>query len=309
MDYRSLSAACAIAILWCAGPVLACEGRVVTSPDLLGAELCAPERPTRIVTLDPFYSLLMAGELGLPVVGTAISGDGLPKQAADLFKASPEIVGDMGAANLDAILALEPDLIIGDAYSQAEIRAQLEAIAPTALVDTADWKDYFRAIAEAAGTAALAEEKLTIYAAAVDAAAAGLPDEATVSFLRIVPGGFQVYVAGPSAYAPMTVLTELGLSRPPFETVEDDTVLKRPTMEGLLELQGDLLIYTIGGAHHDGDAEALEAEVTANPIWQSLPAVQAGRAYKVAPTHWMGFGGLQSAYAIVSDVTGIFAEK
>jgi iron complex transport system substrate-binding protein len=43
-------------------------------------------------------------------------------------------------------------------------------------------------------------------------------------------------------------------------------------------------------------------EVTSNPIWQQLPAVQAGEAYRVDTTHWMGFGGLRSANAILDDV-------
>lgn len=287
-------------------PSLACEGVQITKDTLVGGTVCAPESPQRIVTLDPFYSLLMAAELDLPVIGTALSGDSLPEQVDGVWNTAPEVVGQMTSPNLEAILALKPDLIIGDAYSQAEIMEQLSDIAPTALVDTADWKDYLRTVASVAGADGAADKKLADYEATVARTAAELPEGATASFLRIVPGGFQVYVAGPSAYAPMAVLTELGIARPPFETATDDTVLKRPTMEGLLELQGDVMIYTIGGAHHDGDAKALEDEVTSHPIWQALPSVQAGRAHRVEPTHWMGFGGLDSAYEIIADVREIY---
>ncbi|MEM1429154.1 MAG: iron-siderophore ABC transporter substrate-binding protein [Pseudomonadota bacterium] len=288
------------------GGGIACEGRQVSSPALIDEVLCVPDGPSRIVTLDPFYTLLMAGELNLPVIGTALSGEAMPTQVEDSWDTMPEVVGQMTSPNLEAILRLDPDLIIGDAYSQAEIYGQLSEIAPTALVDTTDWKEYFRAVALVADAGEAAEAKLDAYEARVAETAAALPDEATVSFLRIIPGGFQVYVAGPAAYAPMSVLTELGIERPPFETATDDTVLKRPTMEGLLELEGDILIYTIGGAHHEGDAIALENEVTSSAIWQALPSVQNGRAYRVKPTHWMGFGGLASAHAIVDDVREIF---
>ena len=283
----------------------ACDGVSVQSPAIVKETLCVPAAPERVVTMDPYYSLLMADELDLPVIGTALSGDSLPSQF-DGYGEDPYAVGQSGSPYLESILALKPYLIIGDAYSQAEIHDRLSEIAPTALVDTADWKEYLRAVALVAGKSDLADEKLAAFEQTVADTAAALPAGATVSFVRIVPGGFQVYVAGPSAYAPMSVLTEVGLKRPAFETVEDDTVLKRPTMEGLLELQGDVLIYTIGGAHHEGDAKALEAEVTSNPIWQALPAVQSGRAVRVEPTHWMGFGGLNSAYAIVDDIRRIF---
>ncbi|MEM9903184.1 MAG: iron-siderophore ABC transporter substrate-binding protein [Pseudomonadota bacterium] len=264
------------------------------------------DEPSRIITLDPFYTLLMAGELDLPVVGTALSGETMPAQVQESWDTMPEVVGQMTSPNLEAILRLDPDLIIGDAYSQAEIYGQLSEIAPTALVDTTDWKAYFRTVALVADAEDTAEAKLTAYETRVAETAAALPEDAMLSFVRIIPGGFQVYVAGPSAYAPMSVLTELGIERPPFETVQDDTVLKRPTMEGLLELQGNILIYTIGGAHHEGDAEALEREVTSHPIWQALPSVRNARTYKVEPTHWMGFGGLASAHAIIDDVREIY---
>ncbi|MEM9342047.1 MAG: iron-siderophore ABC transporter substrate-binding protein [Pseudomonadota bacterium] len=298
--------ALAAVFTFAASASIACDGLEVTQETLVGGTICAPSEPQRIVTLDPYYSLLMAAELDLPVIGTALSGDSLPSQVEGVWDTDPELVGQMTSPDLEAILALKPDLIIGDAYSQAEIMEQLSEIAPTALVDTADWKTYLRTVASVAGADSTADEKLAAYQTAVAETAAALPEGATVSFLRIVPGGFQVYVAGPSAYAPMAVLTELGIERPPFETVSDDTVLKRPTMEGLLELQGDVMIYTIGGAHHDGDAKALEDEVTSNPIWQALPSVKAGRAYRVEPTHWMGFGGLDSAYEIIADIRDIY---
>jgi ABC-type Fe3+-hydroxamate transport system substrate-binding protein len=38
-----------------------------------------------------------------------------------------------------------------------------------------------------------------------------------------------------------------------------------------------VLFYVVGGADDDEDGSALEAAVTSHPIWQQLPAVQAGR--------------------------------
>ena len=283
-----------------------CTGPLLEGQDILGDAVCLPPKPQRIVTMDPFYSLLMAMELEAPVVGTALSGSDLPPQMPQRYADEIEVLVQATAPNLEAILSVRPDLILGSAYGQEKLHAQLQAIAPTVLIDPADWRTYFRLVARSVDREALAEQKLKGFQERLDATARSLPENTSVSFIRIVPGGFQVYVAGPNAYAPMALLTELGLERPPFETGTDNTVLRRPTQEGLLQVQGDSLIYTIGGAHHDGDAEALEREVTGSPIWQALPAVKAHRAFKVDPAHWMGFGGIASAHAILDDLREIF---
>ncbi|MEM8580392.1 MAG: ABC transporter substrate-binding protein, partial [Pseudomonadota bacterium] len=279
-----------------------CSGRNISSEHILGGKACVPESPERIITLDPFYTLLMALDLDASVIATALSGRDLPTQVtADL-----DTVGQRTAPNLEAILAQEPDLIIGQAYGQERLLPRLAGIAPSVLIDTSDWRVYFKTLAKAVGQAEKAEAALAEFEVDLKATARDLPKNQTVSFLRIVPGGFQVYVAGPNAYAPVSLLTELGLERPPYETVTDGTVLRRPSLEGLLELRGDTLIYTIGGAHHEGDSEALEAEVTSSAIWRVLPAVQSGRAFRVEPTHWMGFGGIVSAREILADIRRIY---
>ncbi|MEM7075753.1 MAG: iron-siderophore ABC transporter substrate-binding protein [Pseudomonadota bacterium] len=279
-----------------------CAGRTLSGEALLAGDVCVPYAPKRIVTLDPFYTLLMSLDLGASVVASTQSGRDLPQQVPENLVT----VGQATAPNLEAILAQDPDLILGAAYGQEKLLSSLSEIAPTVLIDTSDWRLYYQTIARAVGQPEKAEHALDAFQARLDATAALLPDHTTVSFLRIVPGGFQVYVDGPEAYAPISLLTELGLARPPFETATDDTVLRRPTLEGLLELQGDILIYTIGGAHHEGNAEELEKEVTSTAIWQALPAVREGRAFRVEPKHWMGFGGLPSAHAVLADIRRIF---
>jgi iron complex transport system substrate-binding protein len=69
-----------------------------------------------------------------------------------------------------------------------------------------------------------------------------------------------------------------------------------------------VLFYVVGGADDNEDGSALEAAVTSHPIWQQLPAVQAGRAYRVNTEHWMNFGGLRSAHAVLDDVERYLAE-
>ncbi|MEM6486909.1 MAG: ABC transporter substrate-binding protein [Pseudomonadota bacterium] len=291
----------------------ACDGRAVQGALVHGAPVCVPRQPRRVATLDPYYNLQMALSLGLPVVASARSGGSLPDAVlvghADWVAEGFVDLGQFQYPDLEALLVARPDLILGDATMHASLAGVLSEIAPTVLVQAIDWRDYLAVIAEAGGAEARAAEALGAYDGRLAAVRAGVPAGTSVSFVRVVPGGFQVYVDGPAAYAPMRILAEAGLARPPFETVADDTVLRRLGWEGLLQLEGDWLIVTVGGGHHASDGRDLMAETMAHPLWQAIPAVAAGRVRVVDPGPWMGFGGLHSALAVLDDIDAMFAAR
>jgi iron complex transport system substrate-binding protein len=289
---------------------LTCEaGFHAFAHEQITTPVCIPNAPQRVVTLEPFYALQMSLELGLPVIGsTAFTGEGdfptalTPEETAGIVP-----LGAFDAPNLEAITALKPDLIIGDAYFQQEQYALLSAIAPTVLINTPDWKAWFTTVAAAGGVSERAEQAFAEYDARVAAISAQLPS-VTVSFVRVAPGGFQLYREAPNAYAPIAIMTEVGIARPDFEVGSDENSWERLDWEGLINLTGDVLFYVVGGADDDEDGSALEAEVTSNPIWQQLPAVQAGRAYRVNAEHWMSFGGLRSAHAVLDDIESLLMQ-
>lgn len=296
-------AAAVLACLLAAAPAAgqdarSCAGRLVESPAVPGGPLCLPEKPQRIVVLDPLFGLQMGVSLDLPIVGATrvdLSGR-LPEGAADL--------GLFHSPDIEAVLALAPDLIIGDAAMHGAFLPQLSMIAPTLLPDTPDWRQYYRVIAMATGREAAAEAELAAFDAELAALRETLREGHSVSFVRLMPGGFQTYVDGPAAYAPFRLVSEAGLGRPAFETTDDATVMKQLTYEGLAALAGEVLLYTAG----PGDTAALEAEVTAHPLWRALPQVRDGRVYRVEAAHWLGFGGIESARAVLGDIRRIFAD-
>ena len=100
----------------------------------------------------------------------------------------------------------------------------------------------------------------------------------------------------------MSVLRDAGVKRTPYETSSDETVLKRPDWEGLSALEGDVLLYVVGGGHHSDPKRELETETTSNPLWQMLPAVKTGRAHRVDSVSWMEFSGLGSANRVLDDI-------
>lgn len=306
MPPHGVPPALAAALTWLAAALVpaaaqeasACAGRLLDSPAVVGAPLCLPTQPQRIVVLDPLFGLQMGLSLDLPIVGATrvdlAGGKDLPDGVADL--------GLFQSPDIEALLALAPDLIIGDAAMHGAFLPQLSMIAPTLLPDTPDWRDYFLIIAAATGRERAAEAELAAFDAELAALRENLPAGHSVSFVRLMPGGFQTYLDGPAAYAPIRLLAEAGLSRPAFETTADATVMKQLTYEGLAALEGETLLYTAG----PGDTSALEAEVTAHPLWRALPQVRAGRAHRVDAAHWLGFGGVDSARAVLADIDRIF---
>lgn len=291
-----------VILFLCAWPALAdCGGRTIAG-HILQAPVCVPGNPQRVVVLDPFYNLGMALEIGVPVVGAPLltapdAGLRARAQAASIVD-----IGDTRQPDLERIVALKPDLILGDGQLHGQFYDKLARIAPTALIDVADWKDYFLTLGDVTGRSDKTAEALRIFRERASAIKSRMPADIEVSVIRVATHGFHVYLDGPAAYAPYAVLHEAGVKRTAYETTGDDTVLKRPTWEEIAELNGRTLLYVVAAGNRPGQDDELETETIANPLWKMLPAVEAGRAYRVDKAAWFGFNSVASAHRILDDV-------
>lgn len=279
----------------------ACDGRIVDSQSVLHSPLCVPKEPKRIVVLDATFNLNMALELGLPVVGAPLFGVQNPRLQAMAAKAGVTDIGSANEPSIEKVIALQPDLILGDAAMHAQAYDLATQLAPTVLINAQDWKVFYATIAEVTGTSNKADAAFKAYGERAAGIKARMPN-VKVSVLRAMAWGFHVYVDGPAAYAPFAVMHDAGVKRSNYETVTDQTILKRPDWESLAQLDGDILLYMVGSPYDDESGSTLEAETLANPLWQMLPAVKAGRALKVDISTWMAFGGLASANRILDDL-------
>lgn len=139
-------------------PALGQETRSFT--DDLGREIEVPATPQRIVTLHDSSLTIPLIELGIVPVGafSRSSEDGpYMRGAATLtgIEFSNSEIADVGGspADIEAITALEPDLIITSTFQQTPLE-QLEAIAPTVVVEDNMRGELatFESIAELTGT-------------------------------------------------------------------------------------------------------------------------------------------------------------
>jgi len=277
-----------------------CEGKEINE-GVYNAPFCVPAGAKRIVTLDPLLTLGILIELEAPVVATPYMAI-QDAEVLDIVKQSKMVdLGNPKEPSLERLAALKPDLIIGSTEAHAQIYEKASKIAPTVFFSHMGWKQYVRLLAEITDREDAANEALAAYEKRVASIRARMKD-VTVSAVRFAPGRFVVFVDGPAAYAPFAVLHEAGVKRTAYETVTDDTIVKRPDWEELANLDGDILLYVSASGFESGPDDALEKEVTGNPLWQFLPAVRNGRAYRVDRATWQSFHGIASAHRILDDI-------
>lgn len=296
--FTTLLAALPVASLLFAG---ALDAREVTHA--LGTTE-VPEAPERVVVLtNEGTEALLA--LGVTPVGAANSWNGDPwwdHIEAAMGDAQP--VGKESAVNLELVAALEPDLILGNAQRHEEIYPQLSVIAPTVVSEElrGDWKINFRLYAEALGLEAQGDAVIARY----DAAVAGLQEslgaalQEEVSVVRFLPGQIRIYQLDSFSGV---LLQDLGFQRPPIQNVEDFAIFTGK--ESIPDMDGDR-IFHFTWETGDGAGEALAQDVLNDPLWQSLPAVQAGKVHAVSDAVWNTAGGVLAAQMMLDDIARIY---
>lgn len=123
------------------------------------------ENPTRVVTLEP-VELDTSVALGVVPVGTTVlsAASGVPEYLGAEAGAATS-VGITVEPDLEAIAALQPDLILGTETRHSSFYDRLAAIAPTVFMASQSdpWKDNVRLVGRALGREDDAEALLTEY--------------------------------------------------------------------------------------------------------------------------------------------------
>ena len=262
-----------------------------------------PEEPERVVVLDTgeLDSALSLGVTPVGAVTTDVSEQFLSYLAEDAE--GVEVVGTIAEPDLEAIAALEPDLILSNSVRHEDIYDQLEQIAPTVFAaDLGDtWKENLLLDAEALGKEEEAAELLADYEEQADALgeALGDPSATTVSPLRFVGGPVRAYQ--PQSFVG-TVLSDIGLDIVELPGGEGATFAEL-SAEQLTQANGEVVLYSsYGSADESG-----EAEVVAGPLWPRLPAVQNGQDYAVDDDVFYTGIGLRAATLQLEQLQEVLA--
>ena len=259
--------------------------------------------PKRVVVLDT-GELDSAISLGLTPVG-AVTTD-VDKGVLSYLRrdaAGIDVVGTISEPNLEAIAKLRPDLILSNKVRHEELYGKLSQIAPTVFAEKVGvvWKDNLRLAATALGREAKAASVIGAYEADAKALGRSLGDNAklTLSPIRFVEGTIRVY--SKESFIG-TVLTDIGIS-PPTLPPGEFPAFAEISQEQLALADADRLVYASFGAPGDSGEQA----VLAGPLWTTLGAVKAGKAFAVDGDVYYSGIGLRAATLMLDDLRGKLA--
>jgi iron complex transport system substrate-binding protein len=255
-------------------------------------------KPERVVVLDTgeIDAVLALGTLP---VGTATPNGTVPSYLQPQLQGSTN-VGSLDGLRLEAIAALQPDLILGSQLRVDELYDQLSAIAPTVLSIRPGfpWKENLLLAGAALGEETRATELLNDYQRRADAIRAQFTEPPTISLLRFMPDRIRLY--GNLSMIGV-VLRDVGLPRPPNQNIEELAAEISP--ERISEADADWIFYSSYGPH-DGTAEG---SVVGGELWNRLGAVQQGTARPVDDEVWfLGLGPI-GASRVLGDLQQFLA--
>ena len=246
--------------------------------------------------------------LGVRLVGQAdVKGYNTWNRSAPIDAGTPD-VGQRGEPSLDAIVALDPDLVVTTTDLPATVITQIAKQVPVLTLrgsDGADPMGYLRrtvtTLAQATGTGTQGEKLLTDLdakiaagkAALAQAGKAGAPfvmtdgwiDSGTVSLRMFTPTSFFGAVAA-----------ELGLRNQWTGGGDKDYGLAPTDVEGLTKIKDAQTTFVY--VANDTDGGDFTDALAGNAVWKQLPFVEAGKVKRIPDGIWM-FGGPASATAYV----------
>ncbi|REG01351.1 iron complex transport system substrate-binding protein [Asanoa ferruginea] len=259
-----------------------------------------PLHPKRVVVLDT-DKVDTAVSLGITPIGATQPPeiDTFPAYLGDL--SSVKNVGEISEPDLEAIAALQPDLILGSKFRQEKFYDELSAIAPTVFTEKVGitWKDNFLLDGKALGQEQKAKDLLAGYEQRARDLGAKIPNAAgiKVSIVRFMPAEIRVY--GPDGFSGI-VVGDVGLGRPERQKLadKDDKRFDKVSPERIADLDGDVIFVTAQGP----TAQAQQKKVVDGNLWKDLSAVKAGKAYDVPAEVWMTGIGVTAANKILDDI-------
>ena len=236
-------------------------------------EVEIPANPKRIVDISGSSEELVL--LGHNVVGTAnvdsYDTENVPSYMKESLK-DAKVVGHsmMETADVEAILACEPDLIIMSTR-QEKIYDELKEIATTVMLEdqSNDCEDKLEDVAELFGQEDKAEKWLDDYYAKAEKLGKEIKkangEDTTYLTVLASSGSFMVFSEGGIG----TVLKDdMKLPQPANMPEQDSITLPTVTMEGLSEIDADHIIVIA--------TESDKADLEASSVWSQIRAVKEG---------------------------------
>lgn len=268
-----------------------------------------PDAPKRVVVLDT-AELDSVITLGVKPVGATHTGTEsgflsyLPKDKLEGIKD----VGEMMTPNLEAIAALEPDLILTSKIRHGDKYAELKKIAPTVMTETTGlpWKENFQLHADALGKKAEAAKAVAAYeahAGKVNEALGGKEKAASteVNVVRFVEGA-DIRIYGKQNYI-STILADVGLGRPAITDKAKDGFSYDVSPEKIDLADADVVIHSTYG----DPEKAKQKQTLDSALWKNMKAAKNDKVFGVEDELWIQGIGYTAADQILTELQGHLA--
>jgi len=316
MRFPSILVVAALFAALLANSVTAQDTRSVTAAN---GTFDIPVEPQRIVALNDQIVALPLYELGAPVVGSAGRTDadgnvfmrgGMDTLGIDYANTDIEYVGAFNSLDLEAIAALQPDLIIGGTYNDPAVIEQLQTIAPTLVIDNGalGLVETLKTLADVSGKSGDFERRYERYLANVERTKGYIGNTASISATMtfMFPAGEELWVYRTGLGAIGQVLNDLGFTQPEAVATLSENQASW-SAELIQQLDADF-IFGFYRQQPDATPQAVFAAYEAfAPGWcQALTACQNGQFVLLpGPTFGSTMTGLERALELVeSHVAG-----
>lgn len=268
------------------------------------------KKPERVVVL--FNGMTdIATHLGVKLVGSVESWEEKPWY--NYLRANMEGVKNLGEEtqpNVEAIIALKPDLIIGTKARHEKIYPQLASIAPTVITDEIfDWKANLKIAADALYKQEEGAKILSDWDKGVAEFKQKAGDKLAKTEVSIIrferDGNARFYATGFAG----TIFKELGLPRPKAQIVEGKAVVNITSKEQMSQLDGDYIFDITRLNANEPTVEKSMTDWTSHPLWKNLKGVKNGKYHKVDTITWNLAGGSMAAKSMLGDLYNYFDIK
>lgn len=253
-------------------------------------EICVPLDPQRVVALwpAPFANAIALGIK--PIAAAYDTTQDFPEYLQDKVSGI-ELIGDISTPNLEKILRLKPDLILGNPHL-TNIYEQLSYIAPTYIPPKDfSFEKQLLELANVLGKKELGDRLIKDYFQRIKEIKQTLGSrryQIQVSVVGTIPP--LMYAYGNDSVIGR-ILRDIGLQRPPSQR-GDFYTLDYISQERLPDIDGDVLFLL--------NQRGVSQETIQKPLWKQLKAVQQNQVYFVG-YHWH-FSDILAVNAILDDL-------
>jgi iron complex transport system substrate-binding protein len=276
----------------------------LTFTDATNTTVTLSKPPTRIACLVSLCEDILA-EIGLQPVAVNDTFGQDPHFFGAKAKSFITIGGSFFSPNVEDIAKANPDLVIGLANVDENLRAALQPIAPLYIMNPTSYTDsihYLQDIGRLTGRSKQADSAVQAFQQKLATYEAKSPKNKSALLLYGSDVNFNIFTAGslPGGLLARVTSYPWPAPGPGAPAASDHEPGAMPySLERILAVNPDVLFIATVGA--SPGAPSLEQQLASNPVWSNLKAVKNNQVYAINPNYYIFGRGTRSLGLALDD--------